>query len=242
MVSDGLALAIALFAAYMARSSSLSRKHRHLSQQFETWAALANGVGLLGMAGLIAWEAYSHWQAPPNDILSLPMLVTAIIGLIINGLSLQWLQSFSAAENGSSSDQVLGQDKEPDLNIQGALLHVLADVLGSVGVILAAIAVWMWGWTWADDAISIGLAVLIGGSAIPLIRQSIQELRVSSSNNRSPLAQANPLYPNPNPSQNNTTALNRMGFCEIGQTSLLEIVQTGNESGAQSSRPQNADN
>ena len=231
MMADGLALAIALFAAYMARRSSLSRQHRALSQQVETWAALANGVGLLGMTGLIIWEAYDHWQSPPSEILSLPMLTTAIIGLVINSISLQWLQTFSDTATPKASDS-------PDLNIQGVLLHVLADVLGSVGVILAAIAVWMWGWTWADNVISVGLALLIGGSAIPLIRQSIRELRVSPTK-QSPSSTVAAHSIN---LEAQTVALNSMGFCEIGQTNLIQVIGNGTASGSQSTRPQDAHN
>ena len=231
MMADGVALAIALFAAYMARSSSLSRQHRVLSQQVETWAALANGVGLLGMAGLIAWEAYGHWQAPPSDILSLPMLMTAIIGLVINGISLQWLQTFTDTATVKDSDS-------PDLNVQGVLLHVVADVLGSVGVILAAIAVWMWGWTWADNVISVGLALLIGGSAIPLIRQSIRELRVSQPHQRP----SSTIAAHGIALEAQVVALNSMGFCEIGQTNLIQVIGDGTVSRAQSSRPQDTNN
>lgn len=231
MMSDGLALAIALFAAYMARSSSLSRQHRALSQQVETWAALVNGVGLLGMAGLIVWEAYGHWQSPPSEILSLPMLTTAIIGLGINGISLQWLQTFSDTATVKAS-------APPDLNIQGVLLHVLADVLGSIGVILAAIAVWIWGWTWADNIISVGLALLIGGSAIPLIRQSIRELRVCQTKQRL----SSTVVAHGIDLDAQTVALNSMGFCEIGQTNLSQVIGNGTASGSQSSRPQDANN
>ena len=233
MMADGLALAIALFAAYMARSSSLSRQYRALSQQVETWAALANGVGLLGMAGLIAWEAYGHWQSPPSEILSLPMLATAIIGLVINGISLQWLQTFTDTANSKASDS-------PDLNIQGVFLHVFADVLGSVGVILAAIAVWIWGWTWADNVISVGLALLIGGSSIPLIRQSIRELRGSQTKQISP----SNVSAHGIDLETQTVILNSVGFCEIGQTNLSQVIGVGESfaSGSQSSRPQDAYN
>ncbi|MEM9213862.1 MAG: cation diffusion facilitator family transporter [Cyanobacteria bacterium P01_F01_bin.150] len=217
MMSDGLALAIALFATYMARSSVFSKEYRAFSQQVETWAALINGLGLLGMAGLIGWEAYSHWQSPPSDILSIPMLITAIIGLVINGISFQWIQSFN---DGESKNAVVQNSRPLDLNLQGVLLHVLADVLGSVGVILAAIAVWIWGWIWADNVISVALALLIGGSAISLIRQSIIALRSSWYRP----GQAS-VFKSSKDLTGQAAVLSKVGFCEIGQTNLSQIVK-----------------
>lgn len=230
MLSDGLALAIALFAAWMARHSTGLRKNHAFSQQVETWAALANGVGLLGMAGLIAWEAYGHWHAPPTEILSVPMLITAIIGLGINGISLKWLQTFQEEEQAQANQPA-------DLNLQGASLHVFADVLGSVGVILAAIAVWMWGWTWADDVISVGLSLLIGGSAIPLLYKSLKQLREPKSAQAPALTSPPPLDP-----RDSELPLNTWGFCEIGQTDLSQIISDQPTLGAQAPRSENAHN
>ena len=240
MLSDGLALAIALFAAWMARRSTVAQPSTPIAVQFEVWAALVNGVGLVGMAGLIGWEAYSHWQSPPTEILSVPMLITAILGLVINGISLRWLQTFH-------QDDLLDNTKEPDLNVQGAFLHVLADVMGSVGVILAAIAVWMWGWTWADDVISLGLAVLIGGSAVPLIQKSVQQLRGANGALQpgpiasSRLTRLTPTIADPH------SELQGLGFYEIGQTNLNQMIVGGSSAGtaplgAQPTRPQNTDN
>lgn len=217
MLSDGVALAIALLAAWMARRSSVRKQSAIVSLQLEIWAALVNGLGLFGMAGLIAWEAYSHWQAPPTEILSVPMFVTAILGLVINGISLQWLQSFQKGER-------LDNPRDADLNVQGALLHVLADVMGSVGVIIAAIAVWMWGWTWADDVISLGLALLIGGSAIPLIQKSLQQLWASKPSSLIDRSPSFPLASSVSRGGNLKADLHGLGFYEIGQTNLHQMI------------------
>ncbi|MGK7877135.1 MAG: cation diffusion facilitator family transporter [Xenococcaceae cyanobacterium] len=156
LFSDTMAIALALLATRIAQkapSASAPFGYRRV----EVLAALGNGVGLLVMAGLISWEAIRHLQAPPTEILSLPMLATAIIGLGINSLNAFWLH----------------QASQDDLNIQGVFLHVVADAISSVGVIFAAIAVGTLHWNWADGFISLGVGCLIALSGIPLVRQSL---------------------------------------------------------------------
>ncbi|MGK7888709.1 MAG: cation diffusion facilitator family transporter [Leptolyngbyaceae cyanobacterium] len=199
MLSDGLALAIALGATWIARRSTPLRILTSPHSRIELWAALINGLGLLVMAGLIAWEAYCHLQEPPTEILSIPMLITAVIGLVVNGINVGLLH---------------GSDTQ-DLNLRGALLHVIADVISSIGVIVAAIAVWIWGWTWADGAISLGVALLIGGSALPLVRQSVRELR-------SPPQSPTGLPPHGH--DKTPQSLEAVGFCEIGQTDWSRFI------------------
>jgi cobalt-zinc-cadmium efflux system protein len=159
MLSDGLALGLALLAT---RISQLPASDQACFgyRRIEIIAALANGVGLVGVAAWIGWESIVRLQAPPDTILSLPMLITAIAGLVINSLN-AWL---------------LHDDSHHDLNLQGAFLHMVADAISSVGVILAAIAVWAWGWYWADGAIGLGVALLIGLGAVPLVSQSLHIL------------------------------------------------------------------
>ena len=211
MLSDGLALAIAFFATWMTRGSTVSSQSSGSTRpKLELWAALVNGLGLLGMAGLIGWEAYCHLQSPPTEILSIPMVVTAVIGLIINGINVGMLHS---------SDQ-------QDLNLRGAFLHVVADVISSVGVILAAIAIWIWGWVWADGLISLGVAGLIGASAIPLVRQSLGQLRshprLGDIDNGLPSGTVDP--------RGTTSATASLGLHEIGQTDLAALIQSRDES------------
>jgi cobalt-zinc-cadmium efflux system protein len=155
MLSDALALGVALLATWMAQLPA-SNQATFGYRRVEILAALANGVGLLVVAGLIAWEAIARLQEPPTEILSLPMLITAIVGLGVNSLN-----AF-----------LLHDDSHHDLNLQGAFLHMVADAVSSVGVIGAAIAVWLFQWNWADGAISLSVAVFIGIGTIPIIRQS----------------------------------------------------------------------
>jgi cobalt-zinc-cadmium efflux system protein len=159
MVSDGLALGIALLASWIARFPA-SAQATFGYRRIEILAALANGFGLLVVAGWIGWEALSRLGSPSEEILSIPMLVTAVIGLIINSLNAFLLHDGS----------------QQDLNLRGAFLHMVADAVSAVGVIVAAIVVWQFHWNWVDSVTSLGVAVFIALGAIPLIRQSLHIL------------------------------------------------------------------
>ena len=159
MLADALALGLALLATWIARFPA-SNQATFGYRRVEILAAFANGIGLAIVSVWIGWEAIARLQAPPDQILSLPMLITAIVGLGVNSLN-----AF-----------LLHDNSHDDLNLRGAFLHMVADAISSVGVIVAAIAVWRFQWNWADGAISLGVAGLIGVSAIPLIRQSLQIL------------------------------------------------------------------
>jgi cobalt-zinc-cadmium efflux system protein len=126
----------------------------------EVLAALVNGVGLVAIALWIGWEAVDRLQSPPVEILSLPMLATASVGLGVNSVNIF----------------LLHKDSHDDLNLKGAFLHILADAASSVGVIVAAIAVWALDWMWADGVISLLVSGLIIISATPLIIQSLNAL------------------------------------------------------------------
>ena len=162
MISDALALGLALLATWFARSSNSEATFGY--RRIEVLAALANGVGLVAIAVWIGWEAITRLQSPPADILSLPMLITASIGLGVNSVNAFLLHDSS----------------HHDLNLRGAFLHMVADVISSVGVILAAIAVWLMQWLWADGVISLFVSGLIIVGAIPLIAQSLNVLLPSS--------------------------------------------------------------
>jgi cobalt-zinc-cadmium efflux system protein len=155
MLSDGLALGLSLAAVWIAQlppSSQATFGYRRI----EILTALLNGLGLVIMAIWIAGEAISRLQSPSEDILSLPMLITATIGFGINSLNASLLHGGS----------------HHDLNLRGAFLHMVADAVSSVAVIGAALLVWAFGWTWMDSAISFAVALVIAIGAVPLIRQS----------------------------------------------------------------------
>ncbi|MGD1907830.1 MAG: cation diffusion facilitator family transporter [Leptolyngbyaceae cyanobacterium] len=164
MLSDGVSLGVALCATWLARRST----RLNAGGKLETIAALINGLGLLTMAVWIGREAWYHLQGPPTEVISLPMLMTAGLGLLINGFNLYWLR---------------GRDRQ-DLNLQGISLHIFADALGSIGAILAAVAVACWQWTWADTVIGGVIAIAIALSALSLIGQCLTQLTARSDDSR----------------------------------------------------------
>jgi cobalt-zinc-cadmium efflux system protein len=151
LASDCMALGLAVLATWVAQLPRMGGDRRS-----ETWAALINGLGLAVIAGLVGWEAMEHLQKPPTEIASLPMLLTACLGFGVNAFNVKLLHG--------GSDQ--------DLNLKAAFLHVLADMVSSVGVIVAAISVAAFHWLWADGVVSLFVAILITVSAVPLIWES----------------------------------------------------------------------
>ncbi len=189
MLTDGVAMAIALTAAWMAQRS---RSATQGNQRIELLAALINSLALLAMAIWIGREAWTHWQGQPAEILTLPMLITSSLGLLINGINLYWLH----------------RDWRQDLNVRGVFLHILADLVGSIGAILAAIAITFLNWAWADTLIGTAVSLIIAGSALPLMWQSARQLRHDT------------MSAPPNPPM----ALQELGWLETGQTDLSRIV------------------
>jgi cobalt-zinc-cadmium efflux system protein len=169
LASDCVALGLAVAATWLSPPASRDgwigthqlalQPHRSAAN----WAALINGGGLVVLAGWMGWTALEHWQRPGLEIASTPMLLTAIAGVAVNGINLALLHRGSRF----------------DLNLKGAFLHVLADLLGSLGVIAAAITVAVFHWLQADCIISAVIAGFILTSAMPLIRQSWRALGLS---------------------------------------------------------------
>ena len=156
MLSDGLALLLALLAAWAAQ---LPADQRGIfgNPRLEVGAALINSVVLSAIALWIGWEAIERLQTPLIDIASMPMLVTAAIGAGVNGVNVA----------------LLHRGSDHDLNLKAAFLHVLADTVSCIGVIVAAIAVAVFHWAWADGAVSLFVASLILCNTIPLVRQGL---------------------------------------------------------------------
>ena len=158
MFTDAAALAIALVAIKIGKLPA-DDKRTFGYQRFEILAALFNASMLFVVAMYILYEAYQRFSHPP-EIQSLGMMIVAVIGLVINLISLRILFS-------SSKDS---------LNVKGAYLEVLSDALGSVGVIMGAVLIYFTHWMWVDTLI----AVLIGFWVLPrtwiLLKQSINIL------------------------------------------------------------------
>ena len=158
MASDNVALGLALFAFWLAeRPPTPNRSFGY--KRAEILAALFNGVTLVAVSIWIFYEAYERFRDPP-EILGGWMMAVAVVGLLVNVAGALILMR-SAGEN---------------LNMQGAFRHVLADLLGSVGVILAALVILLTGWFYADPIISVVIGVLVVLSSWRLLRDSVNIL------------------------------------------------------------------
>jgi cobalt-zinc-cadmium efflux system protein len=162
MLSDNIALGLALFAFWLAAKPPTPNRSFGYNRA-EILAALFNGITIVAVSIWIFYEAYNRFQDPP-EVLGGWMMVVAVIGLVVN-LAGMLILTRSAGEN---------------LNMQGALRHVLADLLGSIGVIAAALIILVTGWSYADPLISVFIGVLILFSSWKLLRESVNILLESS--------------------------------------------------------------
>ena len=152
MLSDAAALALAMFASWVASRPSGDR-WTYGRARAEILAALAQGVALVVVAVLIVGEALERFAAP-TPVVGLAMLGIATGGLLVNLICLR----------------VLDAGRHDSLNVRGAWLHVMSDALGSVGAMSAGALIWAFGWTWADPVASIVICALVLYSAWHLLR------------------------------------------------------------------------
>ncbi|WP_127751881.1 cation diffusion facilitator family transporter [Devosia sp. 1566] len=158
MLTDAGALLLAWAAFRFGRRAS-DATHTFGFMRLEVVAGLVNALTLFALAGWILFEAVQRVMSP-QPVLAGPMLVVAILGLGVNLLVFRTLQ---------------GGDKD-HVNIRGAALHVLGDMLGSAAAIVAAIAIWLTGWMPIDPILSSLVSLLILRSAWSLLRNSLQIL------------------------------------------------------------------
>jgi cobalt-zinc-cadmium efflux system protein len=154
MLVDTFALLLAWGGAHFARRPADALR----SFGYARLEVLIGYTNALAQFVLVAWivvEAISRLLAP-TPILSGWMFAIGVAGLFVNVLVLM----------------TLGHHDHDDLNIAGARLHVLGDLLGSIGVVIAAAAIGYLGWLWADPAVSIVVSLLILASAWRLIRRT----------------------------------------------------------------------
>ncbi len=158
MLTDVGALGLSLFVAWFTRQPSTSQKtYGYL--RWEILAALINGATLLGISGVILWEAVARLRTPEH-VVGGTMLVVAVLGLVVNVIA-AWVLHGSAGES---------------LNHRGAYLHVLGDLLASVGTVVAAILIRTTGWLPIDPIASIVTTLLVVRSAWRLVRESVDIL------------------------------------------------------------------
>jgi cobalt-zinc-cadmium efflux system protein len=158
MLADGAALALALFAAWIAQRPATAQRSFGF-MRLEVFAALVNGAVLIVIAIGIGIEAWRRLRAPPavnGELLA----VVALVGLVANVAAVA----------------ILHRGHQHSLNQRGAYLHVVGDLLGSVGALLAGAIVLTTGWPLADPLISVLIGALVLVSAWRLVKESADVL------------------------------------------------------------------
>jgi cobalt-zinc-cadmium efflux system protein len=157
MLADVVAIALALFAGWLARKpATLQRSFGY--RRAEILAALANGVALVAISIWIFVEAGRRLSDPPH-VLGGWMLAIAAVGLGINLAAAAILRQHGG-----------------NLNVQAAFRHVLADTLGSVGTVAAAIVIVTTGWRYADPLVGAAIGLLVLASSWTILRDSLRIL------------------------------------------------------------------
>ncbi len=158
MFSDSFSLFLALGAVWLAARPATARRTFGYKRA-EILAAMVNGATLVGVAIWIVYEAIGRFGDPPS-VAGGGMLAVAAVGLLVNVIAAV----------------ILGRAMGDSLNVSAAFRHVIADLLGSVGVIIAAVIILTTGWELADPLISVVIALLIAGSAWSILRDSVDIL------------------------------------------------------------------
>jgi cobalt-zinc-cadmium efflux system protein len=158
MFTDAAALAIALAAIQIGKRIA-DRKRTFGYYRFEILAAAFNAILLFFVAIYILYEAYQRLRTPA-EIQSMGMLVIAVVGLCINLISMRLLRAGS----------------EESLNVKGAYLEVWSDMLGSIGVIAAALIIHFTGWNWVDSLVAAAIGLWVLPRTWILLKESINIL------------------------------------------------------------------
>jgi cobalt-zinc-cadmium efflux system protein len=154
-LGDALGLVLAGGAALLARRKP-SHRRTYGYRRVTLLSALANGVFLLVTTGALAWESLRRLAAPQHVDTRIVMIVAAV-GVIVN----------------SASAMLFYRNRNRDLNVKGAFLHLAGDAAIAMGVVISAAATSWTGWTWLDPATGIAVAVLILVSTWSLLRHAV---------------------------------------------------------------------
>lgn len=145
MLSDFFAIGLALLAfKFGERAASKSKTFGY--KRIEILAALANGVILIGISAFVIWHAIERFISPP-EVAGVGVLITASIAIVINLLI--------------AGVFLRGGDVKGNLNIQGAFLHVLGDILSTIGVLISGLLMIFFNWMYADPIISLIVSLII---------------------------------------------------------------------------------
>jgi len=162
MLSDAVALGLSLSALLLGEKAANSKK-TYGYKRFEILAALLNGVVLILLSIFICIEAFKRFSHPA-EVMGSGMIIISTIGLIINIVVAYILSRGETKEN---------------LNVKSAFMHVLGDLLGSVGAIIAALLIIFFGWNIADPIASIIVSVLVLYSGWNILKESVNILMES---------------------------------------------------------------
>jgi cobalt-zinc-cadmium efflux system protein len=158
MLTDVMAMTLTLTAAWFARRPATAKK-TYGYYRLEILAAFANGIVLVLLSLWIVFEAVERWRSPVS-VLGGELTLIASGGLVINIIAAYLLSS----------------SHKHDLNLRGAWLHVMGDLLGSVAAIVAGLAIVLYGWMWADAVSSAAISVIIIVGSVRLILESVDVL------------------------------------------------------------------
>jgi len=159
MLSDSISLGVG-FLAFTFSEKVANYRNTYGYKRFEILAAVFNGVTLILISLYIFYEAYHRFTDPP-EVASTGMLTIAVIGLIVN-IIVAWI--------------LMRGDTEENLNLRAAFLHVLGDLLGSIGAITAALLIMFFNWGWADPVASVIVAVLVLASGWRVTKDAVHVL------------------------------------------------------------------
>ena len=163
MLTDLVAMFMGLTAVLLARRGSTSPARTYGWHRAEVFTAVANAVLLLGVAAFILYEAVERFGDAP-DIPGVPMIVVALAGLVANGIVVMLLRSHS----------------KDSLAVKGAYMEVVADTVGSIGVLIAGIVTVTTRWPYADVVVAVLVALWVLPRAISLARSALRILSESS--------------------------------------------------------------
>ncbi len=164
LFADLLTMGLTFISAWVMQRQSTERT-THTEQRLKAWIGLVNGISLGTIALIIAQEAVKHVQNP-ESVSSLLVLLVAGFSLVGNSFAIYLLHR-----------QKYTLQTDRDLNLRGIFLHGVADAVSALSSILAAGAIYFFNWLWADSAAGLLVAILIGFSAVSLMRSALQVLR-----------------------------------------------------------------